>query len=196
MPQDQSTPTVVIKKYANRRLYNTETSSYVTLEHLAEMIQEGRDFKVVDAKSGEDITRGVLTQIILEQETKGQTLLPQTFLRQLIGLYGRGFESLVPKYLESSMAAFAAQQDKLRDYFSGKMTPAATLASFDEMTRKNMAMFEQAARMFTGGLAQPAARREPPAPDAGKSEIEALKAQLAAMQAQLDRLSKPDPDKQ
>ncbi|GAB4149605.1 MAG: polyhydroxyalkanoate synthesis repressor PhaR [Sphingomonadales bacterium] len=186
---------VIIKKYANRRLYNTETSSYVTLEHLAEMIQSGRDFKVVDAKSGEDITRSVLTQIILEQETKGQTLLPQAFLRQLIGFYGRGMESLVPQYLESSMAAFAAQQDKLRDYFSGKMTPAATFAGFDEMARKNMAMFEQAARMLTGGLAQPnePTMGEKPATQS-KSEIESLKDQLAAMQAQLDRLSKSGKD--
>lgn len=186
---------VIIKKYANRRLYNTETSSYVTLEHLAEMIQAGRDFKVVDAKSGEDITRSVMTQIILEQETKGQTLLPQAFLRQLIGLYGRGMETLVPQYLESSMAAFAAQQDKLRDYFSGKMTPAATFAGFDEMARKNMAMFEQAARMLTGGLAQPGEPMTGEKPAAQtKSEIDSLKDQLAAMQAQLDRLSKSGKD--
>lgn len=189
MSQEKESAPVVIKKYANRRLYNTETSSYVTLDYLADMIQQGRDFKVVDAKTGEDITRAVLTQIILEQETKGQTLLPQAFLRQLIGMYGQGFEALVPQYLESSMAAFAAQQDKLRDYFTGKMTPAATFASFDEMTRKNMAMFEQAARMLTGGLTP--GKTEPPAQAAPSgNEIDSLKAQLAAMQAQLDRLSK------
>ena len=107
-------PPVVVKKYANRRLYNTESSSYITLENLAEMVRIGRDFVVYDAKSGDDITRGVLTQIIVEEEGKGQNLLPTGFLRQLIGLYGGSMQGLVPKYLEHAMTSFAQQQEQMR----------------------------------------------------------------------------------
>ena len=107
-------PPVVVKKYANRRLYNTESSSYVTLEDLAAMVRQGRDFVVYDARSGDDITRGVLTQIIVEEEAKGSHLLPESFLRQLIGFYGDNMQSLVPRYLESTMVAFSRQQEQVR----------------------------------------------------------------------------------
>src|SRR5580700_10425025 len=109
-----TSPVVVVKKYANRRLYNTETSSYITLDNLADMVRLGRDFVVYDARSGDDITRSVLTQIIVEEEGKGQNLLPTNFLRQLIGLYGGSMQGLVPKYLEHAMSSFAQQQDQLR----------------------------------------------------------------------------------
>src|SRR5579875_3598471 len=127
---------VVVKKYANRRLYNTETSSYITLENLAEMIRGGRDFVVYDAKSGEDITRGVLTQIIVEEEGKGRNLLPTNFLRQLIGFYGDSMQAFVPRYLEHAMEALARQQDQLRETMQrtmGTLFPFGGVAN--EMSR-------------------------------------------------------------
>ena len=119
--EQKALPPVVVKKYANRRLYNTETSSYVTLDDLAAMVRDGRDFVVYDAKSGEDITRSVLTQIIVEQESKGQNMLPTTVLRQLIGLYGDNLQSLVPRYLEAAMASFTQQQEQMRDTLNKTM---------------------------------------------------------------------------
>lgn len=175
---------IIIKKYANRRLYNTESSSYVTLDFLAQMVKEKRDFKVVDAKSGQDLTRTVLTQIIVEEESKGETLLPLSFLRQLIAFYGGGMDTLVPQYLEHSMAAFAAQQDKWRQMM---MSGNPGMATFEEMTRNNMAMFEQATKMWTGGLVP----QNAPDGEPGKSadELSQMRAQMAAMQAQLDKLA-------
>ena len=195
---------VIIKKYANRRLYNTESSSYVTLEYLCQMVKEGREFEVKDAKTGEDITRSVLTQIIFEEENKGQTLLPINFLRQLISFYGDGLQNVVPNYLESTMAAFAQNQVRLRQYFEDHFNPANAfsqpanfMAPFQDMARQNMMAFEKAARMFSPF---PAAKE--PAPDddkerpAGYGEssaglaLELLQQQLAAMQKQIDALSK------
>jgi polyhydroxyalkanoate synthesis repressor PhaR len=145
-----STP-VVVKKYANRRLYNTESSSYITLENLAEMVRLGRDFVVYDAKSGEDITRGVLTQIIVEEEGKGRNLLPIAFLRQLIGFYGDQMQGLVPRYLEQSMAAFAEQQKQIRTAMQktmGTLFPFGN-ATMEEVSRQNVAMMERAFSLFT-----------------------------------------------
>jgi polyhydroxyalkanoate synthesis repressor PhaR len=150
----------MIKKYANRRLYHTGTSSYVTLEDLAQMVRAGEDFVVSDAKTGEDITRSVLTQIIFEQENKGQFLLPIAFLRQLIQFYGDHMQSLVPRYLEMSLTRFMTDQDKLREQMSkgfggaAPFNPAAAfgqqaISAMDEQVRKNMAMFEEAMRAFT-----------------------------------------------
>ncbi|MFZ5608190.1 MAG: polyhydroxyalkanoate synthesis repressor PhaR [Pseudomonadota bacterium] len=194
MAETRSDKPIVIKKYANRRLYNTGTSSYVTLDDLAAMVKKGCEFVVQDAKTGEDITRSVLTQIIVEEEAKGgQTLLPISFLRQLIAFYGHGLQALVPQYLEASMAAFAAQQDKWRDMLTGKALPGAeAFGSFDELARKNMAMFEQAARLFSGGWTSSArsAPREDKATPPTSSDIEQLRAQLAALKDQLDKLSK------
>ena len=172
----KSAAPVVIKKYANRRLYNTETSSYITLEHLATMTRQGRDFQVFDARSGDDITRSVLTQIVMEEEATGQTMLPVPFLRQIIAMYGDSMQSAVPHYLEASMAAFAENQNKFRD---------AALKPFEQLAKQNLAMF-QAATAMLGGIKPTTA-----APKAGApSEVEALKAQLAALQSRLDGLEK------
>ena len=138
---------VVVKKYANRRLYNTETSSYITLENLAEMIRAGRDFVVYDAKSGDDITRGVLTQIIVEEESKGSAMLPTAFLRQLIGFYGGSLEGVVPRYLEYSMSSFARQQQQVRTVMERTFSPFMP-AGVEEMNRHNMALFERAVSMW------------------------------------------------
>lgn len=146
-----------IKKYANRRLYHTGTSSYVTLEDLALMVRQGEDFIVLDAKSGEDITRSVLTQIIFEQENKGQNLLPSAFLRQLIQFYGDNMQSLVPNYLEFSLERFMAEQQKLREQFAkGFPQPAFPSAPFgnnvmnamQEQAQANMALFQEAMKAF------------------------------------------------
>lgn len=174
---------IIIKKYANRRLYNTDSSSYITLDHLATLTREGREFKVVDAKSGEDITRSVLTQIIMEEETRGQTMLPTSFLRQLISMYGDSMQSMVPPYLEASMDAFRRNQEQFRKAVSGAFG-AGAFKPFEALAKQNMAMFQAAADMLTG--------RKPVAPDAKPSndeELAQLKAQMAALQAQLDKLS-------
>ncbi len=174
----------VIKKYANRRLYNTETSSYITLEHLAEMTRDGRDFQVFDARTGEDITRAVLTQIVMEGEAGGQTMLPVSFLRQIIAMYGDSMQAMVPHYLEASMAAFAENHAKFRD---------AAMKPFEQLAKQNLAMFQAATEMMTGGrfrMGEPAAPPPPaqPAPQPAPStdELAQLKAQLAALQARLD----------
>ncbi len=136
---------IIIKKYANRRLYNTAKSSYVTLDDLSKMVRAGQDFAVYDAKSGDDITRSVLTQIIFEEEAKGHSMLPTNFLRQIISLYGDALQGVVPSYLEASMETFAQNQERMRRAFGGK--PA--MANFESMTRDNMEWFEQAMRMFS-----------------------------------------------
>src|ERR1051325_6751497 len=145
---------VIIKKYANRRLYNTETSSYITLEHLAAMTREGRDFKVVDAKTDDDITHNVLTQIIMEEESRGQAMLPVSFLRQLISMYGDSMQAMVPGYLEASMNSFRRNQEQFKSAVEG----AFANSPFAEMAKRNMAMFEAAASAFQpqqGGQAAP-----------------------------------------
>ncbi|WP_156257108.1 polyhydroxyalkanoate synthesis repressor PhaR [Sandarakinorhabdus oryzae] len=179
-------PPVVIKKYANRRLYNTETSSYITLEHLAEMTRHGRDFQVFDARTGEDITRSVLTQIVMEGEAGGQTMLPTSFLRQIIALYGDSMQSMVPHYLEASMAAFAENQAMFR---------TAAMKPFEQLARQNLAMFQAATEMMTGGLRRDSGRHaperpaeKPPEKSPGADEVAQLKEQLAAIQARIDGL--------
>ena len=165
---------VTIKKYANRRLYDTESSAYITLDRLAQMVREGREFEVVDAKSGEDITRQVLTQIIVDEEARGSTMLPVNFLKQLIGLYGNSMQTFVPQYLEAAMEAFQRNQSAARDAFGGNV--------FADMAKRNMAMFEDASRAFTG-------RQKSESRPAPESDMEQLKAELAALQAKVDRLS-------
>ena len=154
-PPTPPAPPVVVKKYANRRLYNTETSSYITLDNLADMIRAGRDFVVYDAKSGEDITRGVLTQIIVEEESKGGSMLPATFLRQLIGFYGDSLQGVVPKYLEQAMANFGRQQAQMRQVMQQTFSPFLPMGvpvglphSVEEIGRQNMALMERAISMF------------------------------------------------
>ena len=194
---------VIIKKYANRRLYNTSTSSYVTLEHLAQMVKDGIEFTVHDAKSGEDITRAVLTQIIVEEEAKGQNLLPIGFLRRLIALYGDSLQGLVPQYLDVTMRSFSENQDHIRKYLNDAFGGMFPFNQFEEMSRQNMQMFEQAVNMFSpassGVGAAPAT--EPPA-EAEKADdgptvdpaLDELKNQLHAMQQQLDALSRKNDD--
>jgi polyhydroxyalkanoate synthesis repressor PhaR len=181
---------VVIKKYANRRLYNTATSSYVTLDYLSEMVKNGEDFVVFDAKTGENITRTVLTQIIVEEENKGQNLLPIQFLRQLIQFYGDSLQSFLPSYLEMSMDAFARNQEKLRGQMREAFGGAPGFQMFEETARQNMALFEQAMKVFSpvGGIYPQAASRTPT--DSEPEDIIALKAQLAALQRQLNKLEK------
>ena len=170
----KSAEKVTIKKYANRRLYDTESSSYITLDRLAAMIREGRDFEVVDAKTGEDITHQVLTQIIVDEESRGSTMLPVNFLRQLIGLYGNSIQGMVPSYLESAMDAFQTNHSAIRDSFGGTM--------LGDIAKRNMAMFEEASKAFKPATAKAAAK-----PDE-TSEVDKLRAELAALQAKVDKL--------
>ena len=195
---DKKQKPVIIKKYANRRLYNTETSSYVTLEDLGDMVRSERDFLVYDAKSGEDLTHTVLTQIIVEEENKGgQNLLPVNFLRQLIRFYGHSIEQIVPKYLEFSMETLTREQEKYRKQFADTFGSAA-FEAMQEHAKQNMAIFERAFSMFAPftkiDTPLSAPHTEAKTPDAASAatsgEISELKAQLAAMQAQLDVLSK------
>ena len=170
---------VIIKKYANRRLYDTESSSYITLERLAQMVRQKRQFKVVDAKSGEDITRQVLAQIIMDEESRGATMLPVNFLRQLISLYGDSMQSVVPHYLEASLEQLQRNQSQFREAMAG----AFAANPFAEIARRNMEMFTAAAGRAKAG--------EPQRPAEGdtKAELAELKAQLAELQKKLDRLS-------
>lgn len=191
--EKSETPPLVIKKYANRRLYNTETSSYVTLDALADMLRHGRDFVVVDAKTGEDITRSVLTQIIVEQESKGDALLPTTFLRQLVSLYGGGLERFLPRYLEQAMANFAEQQRQMRR--AVEQTVGTFFPGFEEMSRQNAQMMERAMSLFSPFARRPGegtgggtgGRREGD-PDPRDAEIAALRAEIARLQAELEAL--------
>lgn len=184
---------VVIKKYANRRLYNTATSSYVTLDFLAEMVKEGEDFVVFDAKSGDDITRSVLTQIIFEEESKGQNLLPIQFLRQLIKFYGDSLQTFVPSYLEMSMDAFSRNQEEMRSRMRDAFGGAPGYAMFEESVRKNMELYEQAMKMFSplGPSYSPQRAAAAPKPGDEKKDdpdIDALKSQVAALQRKLEKL--------
>ena len=191
----------VIKKYANRRLYHTGTSTYVTLEDLATMVQAGEDFAVFDAKSGEDITRSVLTQIIFEQENKAgaENLLPVAFLRQLIRFYNDSMRAFVPSYLEFSMDNLAKDQGGLREKMSeavGKSPfnasafgPPAFRHAMEEQVRANMAFFGEAMRMFQPGFKPPAAPEARPAPG-GANDLDDLKRQMAEMQARLENLAR------
>jgi len=189
---------VVIKKYANRRLYNTASSSYVTLEHLSEMVKRGVDFVVYDAKTNEDITRTVLTQIIFEEESRGENLLPIQFLRQLISFYGNQMQHFLPSYLEMSLASFADQQERLRGQFAS-LTPGAGMTAFDETIRQNMALFDRAMKMFSpfafAPTAEPPAAKPAPAPapaaaPAAQDEgLADLKKRLEEMQAQIEKLA-------
>ncbi|MCK9540412.1 MAG: polyhydroxyalkanoate synthesis repressor PhaR [Novosphingobium sp.] len=182
----RDTDTVIIKKYANRRLYNTRSSSYITLDHLAEMTREGVDYKVLDAKSGTDITHQILTQIIMEEEASGEQMLPVSFLRQLISMYGNSMQSLIPHYLEASMENFCANQAKLHKAFEDSLgnNPLARLAG------QNMAMFKAAAAAFMPGGARDAAASTPEASEPVQDELASLRAQMAEMQKKLDSLAK------
>ena len=207
---DTKNDIVVIKKYANRRLYNTETSTYVTLDDLAEMVRADRDFSVFDAKSGEDLTHGVLTQIIVDQESRGQNMLPVPFLRQLIRFYDDSMSRLVPGYLQFSLEALSQDQEKFRDKMSQAFTnPTVALDVYQDQVRRNMEIFDQAMSLWspfgttapgevgadgtttavTGGSDASTSSREQ---SASKSELEDLKSQMEKMQKKIERLTSED----
>jgi len=192
---------VVIQKYANRRLYNKATSTYITLDNLAEMVRDNVDFVVYDAKTGEDITRKVLTQIIFDEENSsdGQNLLPIQFLRQLIGFYGDSMQAFLPSYLELSLDSFSRQQEQMRKQFAaGKIPGLPVGGNLQDQVRQNMQMFERAMKIFTpfgfpgvpsAPASTPSAEPEAkPAPE-GDTALDDLKQQLAAMQAQIEKLA-------
>jgi polyhydroxyalkanoate synthesis repressor PhaR len=196
MPSDSDTgghraggERIIIQKYANRRLYNKATSSYITLEDLSKMVKDGVEFEVRDAKSGEDITRKVLTQIIFEEEGRGQNLLPIQFLRQLIGFYGDRMQAFLPSFLELSLDSFIRQQERVREQMSVVTPPS--MGAFDEQIRQNMILFDRAMKMFTPFAFRPEEPPPKPAPPpAGEDALADLKKQMAAMQAQLAELKK------
>lgn len=186
--------TVVIKKYANRRLYNTASSAYVTLDDLARMVREGVDFVVYDARTNEDLTRQILTQIIFEEESRGEALLPVQFLRQLIGFYGGQMQGVLPGYLEMSLDNFSRQQEQIRSQFTKAFgaTPGAGL--LDEMARRNMALFTEAMKMwpgFAGGAAGRPSEPPKPASTTAGDPLDEMRREMDEMRARLDKLSKP-----
>jgi polyhydroxyalkanoate synthesis repressor PhaR len=192
--QTTSAPAIKIKKYANRRLYNTATSSYVTLENLCQMVKDGQDFVVEDAKSGDDITRSVLTQIIFEEESKGQNLLPIGFLRRLISFYGDSLQTLVPSYLEVSMASFQRNQEQMRQYMAEAFGEMFPFRNIEEMGRQNMAMFQRAMTMFNpfmGNLGDAADKAAgSPANGEAPAEVDTLKSQLDELRKQVEALAR------
>jgi polyhydroxyalkanoate synthesis repressor PhaR len=186
---------VIIKKYANRRLYNTQTSSYVTLDHLSQMVKDGTEFEVHDARTGENITRSVLTQIIFEEEGKGQNLLPIKFLRQLIRFYGDSLQAFVPGYLDLSMDSFTKNQEAMKSRVAEAFGGGSS--ALEAMTRQNLQMFERAMKMFTPfampGAAQSSSHEEAPKAANGAAkqseEINELKSELEEMRKQLSELA-------
>jgi polyhydroxyalkanoate synthesis repressor PhaR len=196
----------VVKKYANRRLYNTASSSYVTLDDLSKMVRDGEDFVVFDAKTGEDLTRSILTQIIMEEDGKGRNLLPTGFLRQLIRFYDDSLRAFLPRYLEMSMENFSSNQDQIRNYIEGTFGRFFPMGQFEDMARQNIALFHQAATMFRPSAGSSGAKAEAPAEN-GKAasdpadrakDIENLNARIESLQAELSKLveaqgTKPKP---
>ncbi|HZV84402.1 MAG TPA: polyhydroxyalkanoate synthesis repressor PhaR [Brevundimonas sp.] len=180
--------TVVIKKYANRRLYNTATSAYVTLEDLAKMVREGIEFVVYDAKTNDDLTRQILTQIIFEEESRGEALLPVQFLRQLIGFYGGQMQGVLPGYLEMSLDNFSRQQEQIRSQFSKAFGAAPGAGLMDEAVKRNMVMFSEAMKMWPGFGAMTPPAAEPRAAPA--DPLDEMRRQMDEMRSQLDRLAK------
>lgn len=197
---------ITIKKYANRRLYNTATSCYVTLDYLAQLVKSGGEFVVYDAKTGEDITRSVLTHIIVEEEAKGQNMLPVSFLRHVISFYGDSLQVVVPRYLEHAMQAFARNQEQIRDYLRGAFDGLMPFTSFEEMSKQQMALFERTLRMFTpfyGDVIGEAIGREKETRasteaktskcENHEAQIAELRRQLQSIQQRLDAMTAPDP---
>lgn len=191
---------VVIKKYANRRLYNTATSAYVTLEDLARMVREGVEFQVFDAKTNEELTRQILTQIIFEEESRGEALLPVQFLRQLIGFYGGQMQGVLPSYLEMSLENFSRQQEQFRSQFTRAFGGAPGAGLMEEAVKQNMAMFERAMKMFPGfayargegvdaSATTPAAPAPAPRAAAPSDDLAEMRRQMDEMRAQIDRLA-------
>lgn len=202
--QQAEKPVAVVKKYANRRLYNTATSSYVTLDELSQMVRRGEDFVVYDAKTNDDITRSVLTQIILEEDSKGRNLLPIGFLRQLIGFYDDQLHAFLPRYLEVSMENFAKNQEQIRAYVQETFGRFFPITQFEDMARQNMALFQRAASMWrpfpnegasTAVEGQAAAEPAPPPPDLS-GQMRELENRVETLQRQLDQLSRSNAERQ
>lgn len=185
----KSTP-ITIKKYANRRLYNTATSSYVTLDHLCQMVKDGLDFVVYDAKTGEDITRSVLTQIIVEEESKGHNLLPISFLRQLIGFYGDNMQWMVPRYLEYSMQSFSRNQEQMRDYFQNTLGGMFPFGQLGEVGKQNLAMFERAMRVFSPFAEGKEAEQGAPVRQPADASLEELLRKIDDLQKQVESIGR------
>lgn len=195
---------IIIKKYANRRLYNTATSSYVTLDDLAGMVRQSQDFIVYDAKTNDDITRSVLTQIIVEEEAKGTNLLPVSFLRQLIALYGDSLQALVPKYLEHSMSSFTNNQERMRQYINNALGGMFPFGSLEELSRRNMEFLNTAFGAFNPLMAaqaskegaKPAAETKaappPPANESGKDALTEMQKKIEALQKQIEAMGKKE----
>ena len=183
---------MVIKKYANRRLYNTSTSSYVTLDDLSRMVKQGSEFVVFDAKTGEDITRAVLTQIIVEEEQKGQNLLPISFLRQLISLYGDSMQWLVPRYLDHAMSTFARNQEQMRKSLQDAFGGLFPFGPLEEMGKQNLALFEKTMKMFSPfpGAAGDKPQAKVPPTKARDATLDELRQRINALQQQVEQLSK------
>jgi len=195
---EQNADRVVIKKYANRRLYNTRSSAYVTLEHLSEMVKDGVDFVVFDAKTGEDITRSVLTQIIFDEESRGQNLLPIQFLRQLIRFYGDSMQAFLPSYLELSLDSFTRQQERLRSQITGAVGVAPGMGFLEDQVRQNLVLFNRAMKMFSPFAftrSEDAAEESlsPAAPEPAKPAtdpaLDDLKQRIEEMQVQIAKLA-------
>jgi polyhydroxyalkanoate synthesis repressor PhaR len=192
-PAEEAAKVAIVKKYANRRLYNTATSSYVTLEELSQMVRDGEDFVVYDAKTGEDITRSVLTQIILEEDSKGRNLLPISFLRQLISFYDDQLHAFLPRYLEVSMENFARHQDQMRAYIQDTFGRFFPYGQFEDLARQNLALFTRAATMFRPGAGGEAASPEAALGREGASpveEVRELKQKVEQLEQQLDALNR------
>lgn len=193
---DQENKPIVIKKYANRRLYNTATSSYVTLDHLCQMVKDGVDFVVYDAKSGDDITRAVLTQIIVEEEGKGDNLLPISFLRQIISFYGDNMQRmLLPRYLEHSMDVFSENRDRMQAYMKEAMGGMFPFGSLEDLGKQNMAIFEQAMKMFSplggeNGVMGGAGTAPDKKATSESDQVSDLQAKLNELQQQLNDMAK------
>ena len=195
---NQARAPVVIKKYANRRLYNTATSAYVTLEDLAKMVREGTEFVVFDAKTNDDLTRQILTQIIFEEESRGEALLPVQFLRQLIGFYGGQMQGVLPSYLEMSLDNFSRQQEQIRGQFTKAFGAAPGAGLMDEAVKRNMAMFSDAMKMWPGfgaltpgAMAAASASADPKPAPAAADPLAEMRRQMDEMRSQIDKLSQP-----
>jgi polyhydroxyalkanoate synthesis repressor PhaR len=194
----------IVKKYANRRLYNTASSSYVTLDDLSKMVRDGENFVVYDAKTGEDLTRSILTQIIMEEDGKGRNLLPTNFLRQLIRYYDDSLRAFLPRYLEMSMENFSSNQDQIRHYIEGTFGRFFPMGQFEDMARQNIALFQQAATMFNSSTGDGGQQANPPSengkvppagPSATNDDIRELSAKIEALQAELSKLVEAQRDK-
>ena len=187
---DRGNEPIIIKKYANRRLYNTRSSSYITLEDLSRMTREGTDFQVLDAKTGNDITHQILTQIIMEEESHGEQMLPISFLRQLISLYGDSMQWMVPRYLEQAMAAFALNQEQMRKSLQQTFGGIFPFGKLEEMGKQNLALFEQTMKMFSPFTAPGATAAKPGEKPEAEGDIKELNDRINTLQKQVEELTK------